>query len=122
ISLRDDDEAQNAPATPAQPTSPSVQQHAAPLDVDNLQEALETGQMRPFSLADLGLSEEEIAALGLGDAAPASAAPQEPASEAVQPEPSEDHSAAPILDDLEPVSFAPDLTEPVAPTQSAGPS
>src|SRR5207253_867737 len=67
IPLREDAEAaghtaaQQPPAPPAQP--PAVE------EIESLQEAIDAGQVQPFSLADLGLSEEEIAALGLGPSA-----------------------------------------------------
>src|SRR5690606_25373305 len=55
-------------------------------EVDNLQDALATGQVQPFSWADLGLSAEEIAALGLGDATAAELPEPVPESEP-EPEP-----------------------------------
>src|SRR5262249_30712296 len=50
--------AQAASEPPAKPT----------LEIENLEDAVASGQVQPFSLADLGLSEEEIAAMGLGEA------------------------------------------------------
>jgi len=38
-------------------------------EIESLEDALASGQVQPFSLADLGLSDEEIAAMGLSDAA-----------------------------------------------------
>jgi tetratricopeptide (TPR) repeat protein/uncharacterized protein YjiS (DUF1127 family) len=131
VSLRDDEELASAAgiapiATPPvepepepAPEQPHIgHTHAAPLDVENLQDALETGQVQPFSFADLGLSEEEIAAFGLADAA--AALPAEPAelatpteptetiepvapTEPLMPEPSAGRGAIYTLDDLEPV-------------------
>ncbi|HNP69548.1 MAG TPA: RNA polymerase sigma factor region1.1 domain-containing protein, partial [Kouleothrix sp.] len=84
VSLRDD----------ADTASPQAPAHAAPApDIDNLQDALASGQVQPFSLADLGLSDEEIAAMGMGETfAEASEAPAE-APEAP--------GAAPEIDNLQ---------------------
>src|SRR6185295_3097638 len=70
--------------------------------------------MTPFSLADLGLSDDEIAALGLGEAAPsagepAAAAPAEqpaaqaPAEPPAAEQPAEQESSAQVM---EPFSLA----------------
>jgi tetratricopeptide (TPR) repeat protein/uncharacterized protein YjiS (DUF1127 family) len=144
VSLRDDEDlapiADTAPtaASPAEPEpepEPAPEQshsghtHAPPIDVENLQDALETGQVQPFSFADLGLSEEEIAAFGLADAAasapaeltePATADQQtesvEPAApvETPAPEVGAGRGALYALDDLEPVE-----PEEAAPTPPA---
>jgi hypothetical protein len=88
---------QSPPAQPAQPTqaAPPAQPaaepaeahhtHAATRDIEanSIEEALAAGEVQPFSFADLGLSEEELAALGLG---PSAAAPSAPAFEP-EPEP-----------------------------------
>ena len=66
VSLRDDDELAGIP-------SPTSTAEAAP-EIENLQDALSAGQVQPFSLADLGLSAEEIAALE-GATSPAAEAP-----------------------------------------------
>ena len=66
VSLRDDDELAGIP-------SPASTAEAAP-EIENLQDALSAGQVQPFSLADLGLSAEEIAALE-GATSPAAEAP-----------------------------------------------
>jgi len=64
------------PVAPTLPTPP-----ATPLpEIDNLEDAVAAGQVQPFSLADLGLSDDEIAALGLGEPA-ALEAPEAPAPE-----------------------------------------
>ncbi len=66
---------------------PSSQQ--PPPEVEDLDAALAAGQVQPFSLADLGLSDEEIAALGLGGTGDA-LAPQEvapPAADTTPPAP-----------------------------------
>jgi tetratricopeptide (TPR) repeat protein len=49
--------------TPPPPSTPSTASA-------NISEALQSGEIKPFSFADLGLSEEEIAALGLEIAEP----------------------------------------------------
>jgi tetratricopeptide (TPR) repeat protein len=74
ISLRDDVDTPQ----PQPPAVPEVATPAAPApEIENLQDALASGQIQPFSFADLGLSDEEIAALGVGEAS-SSAAPAEP--------------------------------------------
>ena len=72
ISLRDDAQSETPAAPAAEAPAP---------EIENLDEALSSGQVQPFSLADLGLSPEEIAALE-GSPAPAEA----PAAEAPAPE------------------------------------
>lgn len=80
-------------------------------EVDNLQDALATGQVQPFSWADLGLSAEEIAALGLGDATPADLPEPVPESEP-EPEPEPEPVAEPEPEpEPEPIA----KSEPVAP-------
>ena len=59
------------PAAPEAPPAP---------EIDNLEDAVAAGQVQPFSLAELGLSEEEIAALNLGEPA----APETPATDLVE--------------------------------------
>jgi hypothetical protein len=68
------------------PTMPAEAEPEYDLDTD-LQSALAAGEVKPFSFADLGLSEEELALLGLGEATPAPAAESEPALPVVEPEP-----------------------------------
>ncbi len=94
-----------SPAAEAPSAAPAPE--PAP-EVENLQDALSSGQVQPFSLADLGLSAEEIAALE-GTSTPAAEAPavELPASE---PEPAADDFA------VEPLSFT-DIDE--TPPQSA---
>jgi tetratricopeptide (TPR) repeat protein/uncharacterized protein YjiS (DUF1127 family) len=139
VSLRDDEEhapaAEAAPiaSAPAEPEPTPEQSHAGhthaePLDVENLQEAIETGQVQPFSFADLGLSEEEIAAFGLAGAATAASiashesveptAPIEPAAsvEPPTPEPGAGRGALYTLDDLEPVESEALESAPTTPT------
>ena len=43
--------------------------HAEPVEIDNLEDALDSGLIKPFSFADLGLSDEEIAMLNMGESA-----------------------------------------------------
>ncbi len=84
VSLRDD----------ADTASPQAPAHAAPApDIDNLQDALASGQVQPFSLADLGLSDEEIAAMGMGETF--AEAPEAPAEAPEAP------GAAPEIDNLQ---------------------
>jgi tetratricopeptide (TPR) repeat protein len=80
----------SAPAAPA-PTAPTLPATPAP-EIDNLEDAVAAGQVQPFSLADLGLSEDEIAALGLGEPA----APEAPATP-----PSADTPPVPEIENLE---------------------
>ncbi|MFL5803965.1 MAG: tetratricopeptide repeat protein, partial [Roseiflexaceae bacterium] len=109
-----------APAEAAPQASPlaATPPPAAPLEVESLQEAIDAGQVQPFSLADLGLSPEEIAALGLGDvAAPAMPDTAEAAApEAAAPEADAGRGAVHLLDDLEPV--APEVTAPDVTTEA----
>src|SRR5262249_49139467 len=93
------------PVEEVAPAAPPAPMHApaAPVEAESLQEAIDTGQVQPFSLADLGLSEEEIAALGLSDAPPT--IPETP--EAVVPAAPEadiGRGAVYSLDDLDPVA------------------
>lgn len=84
------DEALPASATPARAAAP-VDLDLAPDDEEPQAPAAsaeEEPDMTPFSLADLGLSEEEINALGLGEAeAPEPAVSAAPAQSAEEPEP-----------------------------------
>jgi tetratricopeptide (TPR) repeat protein len=97
---------------------PAAEVSAAP-EIENLQDALNSGQVQPFSLADLGLSDEEIAALGdsgapVEDAAPkveSYASPEqivEPvaASDAEATQPDEETENALGVSDLTPFSLA----------------
>jgi tetratricopeptide (TPR) repeat protein len=95
---------------PAAPPTP-----AAPVEAESLQEAIDAGQVQPFSLADLGLSEEEIAALGLSDAPPATPDAAEAAVPAA-PEADIGRGAMHSLDDLEPV--APEAMAADAPVEA----
>ena len=78
----------SAPAAP-EPSVPTMPTPRHP-EIDNLEDAVAAGQVQPFSLADLGLSEEEIAALGLGEPA----APEAPATPAPEIDNLEDAVAA----------------------------
>jgi len=89
--------APEAPAAAEQPKAP-----AAP-EIEDLQDALSSGQVQPFSLSDLGLSEDEIATIGIGDSE-AQAAP-----DAELPEVS-----APRIDEF-------DVEAPTSPTPNAPP-
>ncbi|HWQ12034.1 MAG TPA: tetratricopeptide repeat protein [Roseiflexaceae bacterium] len=116
VSLRDDEEATEPQAAAEPPPAPVAQPPAEPApEVESLEEALASGAIQPFSFADLGLSEEEIAALGLGGT-PAPAA-QEPA-----PAPAAEEQAIVDLglEDLEPAAPAPastgELEEPASGT------
>jgi len=72
ISLREDTD-EPAPQLGAPTVEPPTA--TPPPEIENLQDALASGQVQPFSFADLGLSEEEIALLG--GATPESATPTE---------------------------------------------
>ncbi len=100
-------EASAPPAAPAEPVTPAQPAHEA----ETLEEALASGEVQPFSFADLGLSEEEIAALGLG-ASEASAPPAEPVAP-VQPttETDEFEIVQPAAPAKSPASAAPELVE-----------
>ena len=65
-------------------------------EIDNLDDAVAPGQSQPFSLADLGLSPEEIAAMGMGDAA---VEPEPPA--APQPPPGDVIDTGVVIDRVE---------------------
>ena len=76
ISLRDDSPLCARDVVPAVLAALAATQPAAPeppaapaTEIDNLEDAVAAGQVQPFSLADLGLSAEEIAAMGMGGAA-----------------------------------------------------
>jgi tetratricopeptide (TPR) repeat protein len=57
-----------APPVETPVTPPTPKQAPQPLEeAESIEAALVSGQLQPFSFTDLGLSEEEIAALGLGD-------------------------------------------------------
>jgi tetratricopeptide (TPR) repeat protein len=80
ISLRDDSPLPDTEVPPVLETQSPVPPAApAPvIEIDNLEDAVAAGQIQPFSLADLGLSPEEIAAMGIDDAAPVADAPAVP--------------------------------------------
>ena len=71
-------------------------------EIESIEAGLASGEIQPFSFADLGLSEEEIAALGLGDMSP-------PVREA-EPEMSSEAAGTFALEpgDLEAASMAPE--------------
>ena len=95
------------PAT-SQPTSsvPALP-HAEPVELDNLEDALDSGIIKPFSFADLGLTDEEIAQLNLGEADQADTAVDQTA-------------ASTLSDDLALPSL--DLGEPATSQEAANPS
>jgi tetratricopeptide (TPR) repeat protein len=97
-------EASMPPAEPVTPAQPAP-------EAETLEEALARGEVQPFSFADLGLSEEEIAALGLG-VPEASAPPAEPVAP-VQPttETDEFEMFQPGAPAESPTSAAPELGE-----------
>jgi uncharacterized protein YjiS (DUF1127 family) len=100
ISLRDDID-ERALASASEPSAAAPPEPAKPApEIENLEDALASGQVQPFSFADLGLSDEEIAALGMGAAA---AAPPEPAKPAPEIENLEDALAS---GQVQPFSFA----------------
>ncbi len=100
-------EASAPPAAPAEPVTPAQPAHEA----ETLEEALASGEVQPFSFADLGLSEEEIAALGLGEPK-ASTPPAEPVAP-VQPttETDEFEIVQPAAPAKSPASAASELVE-----------
>jgi tetratricopeptide (TPR) repeat protein len=100
-------EASAPPAAPAEPGTPAQPAREA----ETLEEALASGEVQPFSFADLGLSEEEIAALGLGEPQ-ASTPPAEPVAP-IQPttETDEFEMVQPAAPVESPASAAPELVE-----------
>ncbi|WP_448541623.1 tetratricopeptide repeat protein [Roseiflexus sp.] len=100
-------EASAPPAAPAEPVTPAQPAYEA----ETLEEALASGEVQPFSFTDLGLSEEEIAALGLGEPK-ASTPPAEPVAP-VQPttETDEFEIVQPAAPAKSPASAAPELVE-----------
>ncbi|MBK9712146.1 MAG: molecular chaperone DnaK [Kouleothrix sp.] len=71
VSLRDDDLAATGPEAQARPATP---------EIETILEGLASGQIRPYSLSELGLSDEEIASLRLDrPAAQTHSAPRPPA-------------------------------------------
>jgi tetratricopeptide (TPR) repeat protein len=98
--------------SPSTSSAESERSHQPAPEVDNLEDALASGAIQPFSFADLGLSEEEIAALGLGQAESAATEQSEPASSA--------DTLYLNLDDLEPAAAAFDTpAEPADPAVSS---
>ena len=79
-----------APAAP-EPAAPAFSHHEPEPEVENLHDAIASGEIQPFSFADLGLSDEEIAALGLGAAPQAAPEPAIAASAPAAPEPAISH-------------------------------
>ncbi len=98
-------EASASPVAPAEPVTPAQPAREA----ETLEEALASGEVQPFSFADLGLSEEEIAALGLGT--PDAAAPPAKPAAPVQPttETDEFEMVQPPVPADSPASAAPEL-------------
>ncbi|WP_448543654.1 tetratricopeptide repeat protein [Roseiflexus sp.] len=98
-------EASASLAAPAEPVTPAQPAREA----ETLEEALASGEVQPFSFADLGLSEEEIAALGLGT--PDAAAPPAKPAAPVQPttETEEFEMVQPAAPAESPASAAPEL-------------
>jgi len=78
------------------------------IEAETLEEALARGEVQPFSFADLGLSEEEIAALGLGtpEASASPAAPAEPVTPAQPAREAETLEEALASGEVQPFSFA----------------
>jgi hypothetical protein len=98
-------EASAPPAAPAEPVTPAQPAHEA----ETLEEALARGEVQPFSFADLGLSEEEIAAPGLStqDAAAPPAKPAAPVQPTTETE--EFEMVQPAAPAESPASAAPEL-------------
>ncbi|MDW8212228.1 MAG: tetratricopeptide repeat protein [Roseiflexaceae bacterium] len=93
---------QPATADISTPSAPGEQLQAISLeDVESIESAIASGVIQPFSFADLGLTEEEIAALGL------SAAPEAPAAQAETGIPTQEEP---------PATLTPPAEAPVAPS------
>jgi len=97
-------EASASPAAPAEPVTPAQPAREA----ETLEEALASGEVQPFSFADLGLSEEEIAASGLGtpETAAPPAAPAKPVTPAQPAREAETLEEALASGEVQPFSFA----------------
>jgi tetratricopeptide (TPR) repeat protein len=97
-------EASASPAAPAEPVTPAQPAREA----ETLEEALASGEVQPFSFADLGLSEEEITAPGLGtpEAAAPPAAPAKPVTPAQPAREAETLEEALASGEVQPFSFA----------------
>jgi len=93
-----------AAAPPAEPGTPAQPAREA----ETLEEALARGEVQPFSFADLGLSEEEITAPGLGtpEASAPPAAPAEPVTPAQPAREAETLEEALARGEVQPFSFA----------------
>ncbi|HMP39396.1 MAG TPA: RNA polymerase sigma factor region1.1 domain-containing protein, partial [Roseiflexaceae bacterium] len=75
-------------------TEPEIEAATPPIEeIESIESALSSGALQPFSFADLGLSDDEIAALGLSsepailDTGAGATTPEQPAAEAAIPEP-----------------------------------
>ncbi|MDZ4718310.1 MAG: tetratricopeptide repeat protein, partial [Roseiflexaceae bacterium] len=68
---------------------------------DNIHGTIAAGDLEPFSLEELGLSSEEIAALGLGEAAPPPIRTPEPEPTISEPAPTAQHEHVEINMDLD---------------------
>ncbi len=75
VSLRQDDTQSALSGTNA------TREPSQPIQAESIEEALSSGEIKPFGFGDLGLSDEELAALGLSDSASTPA--QEPAMSAM---------------------------------------
>ncbi|MEN9934594.1 MAG: hypothetical protein RLZZ387_1173, partial [Chloroflexota bacterium] len=116
VSLRDDDDDLPLSAATPTPAAPTPEPEPEAAEVESVEEGLASGAIQPFSFADLGLSAEEIAALGLGGETPVpepAARGEEPVAET--PAPREEMPAVESfdfgLDDIERAS--PSVTQPL---------
>ena len=69
ISLRDDSDVDNLSSLSAEADTSTTEPSQSSREFESLEAAISSGEVQPFSLSDLGLSEDEIAALGLGEEA-----------------------------------------------------
>jgi tetratricopeptide (TPR) repeat protein len=72
----------------------------------NISDAVATGEIQPFSLSDLGLSEEEIAALGIGSAPATESSQHEDVRASAAEEQPETAQPEDVTSEVQPFSFA----------------
>ncbi|MEM8534796.1 MAG: RNA polymerase sigma factor region1.1 domain-containing protein, partial [Chloroflexota bacterium] len=66
VSLRDDSDTDDLPSLSTGADSTDTESLQSSQEFESLEAAISSGEVQPFSLSDLGLSDDEIAALGLG--------------------------------------------------------
>jgi hypothetical protein len=105
-------------AAPAQEELPALEETSAVPEPEPAQPADEEPVMTPFSLADLGLSEEEIATLGIGETTlPEPAAPAQEELPALEEPSAVPEPAAPAHEELPTLEETSAVPEPTVPAQ-----